>query len=191
MHGGTLTIVLASSSPRREELLRRIHTGFLVVPSGVDEPHDGRPRRRVLEAARRKARDVAARECGLVIGADTIVVLASHVLGKPASHKEAGEMLRRLSGRAHSVLTGLCVIDTQSGREQTAVERTRVHFRRLSEDEIARYLDTGEHEGKAGAYGIQGRAAQFIDWIRGDYTNVMGLPVSRLTLLLRDLGADV
>ena len=100
-------------------------------------------------------------------------------------------MLGRLSGRTHSVITGLCVHDTRTGLERSAVERTRVHFRPLSEREIARYLDTGEYEDKAGAYGIQGRAAIFIDWIRGDYTNVMGLPVARLTLLLRELGADV
>ncbi len=100
-------------------------------------------------------------------------------------------MLRHLSGRTHDVYTGLCLIATERGLERTAFERTRVHFRPLTEPEIAAYLDCGEYIDKAGAYAIQGHAAGFVDCIYGDYTNVMGLPVSRLTLLLRDLGADV
>ncbi len=186
-----MKIVLASASPRREELLRRIAPEFEVVPSAVEEPLDGRPRRRVAEAARRKAHDVAARASGLVIAADTIVVRRSHVLGKPASRNEAADMLRRLSGRTHDVYTGLCLVATERGAERTAVERTRVHFRTLTESEISAYLDCGEYADKAGAYAIQGRAAGFVDRICGDYTSVMGLPVSRLTLLLRELGADV
>ncbi len=186
-----MRIVLASASPRREELLRRIVADFEVLPSAVEEPHRGRPAWRALDAARRKAHDVAGRASGIVIGADTIVVQRSLVLGKPASREEAAEMLRRLSGRTHDVLTGLCVVATERGAERTAVERTRVHFRPLSEREISSYLDCSEYEDKAGAYAIQGRAAAFVDRIRGDYTNVMGLPVSRLALLLRELGADV
>jgi septum formation protein len=187
----SVEIVLASASPRREELLRRVVREFAVVPSGFEEPRLGRPAARALAAARGKARDVAARRNGLVLGADTIVVLGRSALGKPASLEEARGMLGRLSGRTHSVITGMCIVDTRTGLERSAVEKTRVHFRRLSESEISRYLDTGEHEDKAGAYAIQGRAATFVDWIRGDYTNVMGLPVARLTLLLRELGADV
>jgi septum formation protein len=186
-----MRIVLASASPRREDLLRRIVDSFDVVASVVEEPRDGAPRHRVLEAAQRKARDVAAREAGLIVGADTIVALGRRLLGKPASRDEAAAMLRDLSGRRHDVFTGLCLVDTRRRIERTAVERTRVHFRRLAEREIAAYLDTGEHVDKAGAYAIQGRAAAFVDRIRGDYTNVMGLPVARLTLLLRELGADV
>jgi septum formation protein len=186
-----MRIVLASASPRREELLRRIVAEFDVVPSLAEEPSHGRPVWRALEAARRKARDIACRESGLVIGADTIVVRQSLVFGKPTSRDDAADMLRRLSGRSHDVLTGLCVIATERNDERTAIERTRVHFRVLSEREISSYLDFGEYADKAGAYAIQGRAAAFVDRIRGDYTNVMGLPVSRLTLLLRELGADV
>lgn len=186
-----MRIVLASASPRREELLRRIVADFDVVPSATEEPKDGRPRRRVVEAARRKARDVATRATGIVIAADTVVVQRLQVLGKPSSCEEAAQMIRQLSGRHHEVLTGLCLIATEHGIECTAVEWTRVHFRALSEREISRYLDCGEYADKAGAYAIQGRAAAFVDRIRGDYTNVMGLPVSRLTLLLRELGADV
>ena len=186
-----MRIVLASASPRREELLRRIVTDFDIVPSAIEEPRHGRATWRVLEAARLKALDVAGRASGIVIGADTIVVQRSLVLGKPASREAAAKMLRRLSGRTHSVLTGLCVVATERGDERTAVERTRVHFRPLSEREISSYLDCGEYADKAGAYAIQGRAARFVDRIRGDFTNVMGLPVSRLTLLLRDLGLDV
>jgi septum formation protein len=186
-----LRIVLASASPRREELLRRIVESFDIVPSGVEEPTRGRPSRRVLEAAQAKARDVAARTEGIVIGADTIVVGRRSILGKPSSRDEAARMLSRLSGREHEVLTGLCIIATRSGEERTAIERTRVRFRSLSEQEIASYLDCGEYADKAGAYAIQGRAAIFVERICGDYTNVMGLPVCRLTLLLRELGVDV
>ncbi len=191
MHAEQVRIVLASASPRRVELLGRIAPAFDVVPSAVAEPTSGQPRRRVLVAARGKAHDVAARERGIVIGADTVVVLNRDVLGKPASRDEAAAMLGRLSGCTHTVLTGLCVLDPAHRLERTAVERTRVHFRRLSQREIEQYLDTREHEDKAGAYAIQGRAALFVDRIRGDYTNVMGLPIARLALLLRDLGVDV
>jgi len=186
-----MRVILASASPRRQELLHRIVDHFDVVVSAVEEPREGPPRRRVLDAARGKARDVAARESGLIVAADTAVMRRSHVLGKPASRHVAADMLHLLSGRTHSVLTGLCVIDTTRRIERTAVEATRVHFRRLSEREIATYLDTGEYVDKAGAYAIQGRAAAFVDRIRGDYTNVVGLPVARLALLLRELGADV
>jgi septum formation protein len=186
-----MRIVLASASPRREELLRRIVPEFDVLPSEAEEPRHGRPARRALRAARQKASQVAARASGIVIAADTLVVLRSRVLGKPESRREAADMLRHLSGHTHRVVTGLCLIETRRGEERAAVEETRVHFRSLSDREIERYLDCGEYTDKAGAYGIQGRAAAFVDRIRGDYTNVMGLPVARLTLLLRDLGADV
>jgi septum formation protein len=186
-----MEIVLASASPRREQLLRWIVPQFDVIPSGVAEPERGRPAQRVLDAARLKAREVSARASGIVIGADTMVVQRRRVLGKPASRQEAAEMLRRLSGRWHDVFTGLCVIDSSCNRECTAVEMTRVRFRPLSEREISHYLDCGEYVDKAGAYAIQGRAAAFIDRIRGEVTNVIGLPVPRLALLLRDLGVDV
>jgi septum formation protein len=186
-----LKIVLASASPRREELLRRIVESFDIVPSGVEEPTRGRPARRVLEAARAKARDVASRTEGIVIGADTIVANRHSILGKPSSRDEAARMLSHLSGREHEVLTGLCVIATRHGDERTAVERTTVRFRSLSEREIEAYLDCGEYADKAGAYAIQGRGAAFVERICGDYTNVMGLPVCRLALLLRELGVDV
>ncbi len=186
-----MRIVLASASPRREELLRRIVSDFDIIPSPIDEPLHGRPRARCLDAAERKARDVAARADGLVIGADTIVVQGPRILGKPAARAEAAAMLRRLSGRWHDVLTGVFLLDTAAGRSRAAVEKTRVHFRRLTDHEIADYLACEEYGDKAGAYAIQGRAASFVDRIRGDYTNVMGLPVARLVLLLRDLGADV
>jgi septum formation protein len=186
-----MRIVLASGSPRRSELLRRIVEDFDVVPSTVEESTHGWPPRRVVEAARQKAFDVAARASGLIIAADTIVVLGTHVLGKPRSRGEAAEMLGRLSGHTHSVFTGLCVAAIERRLERTAMERTRVHFRKLSEREILGYLECGEYEDKAGAYAIQGLGAGFVDRICGDYTNVMGLPVARLTLLLRDLGVGV
>jgi septum formation protein len=186
-----MRIVLASGSPRRVELLGRIVADFDVMPSEAEEPRSGAPARRVIEAARRKARDVAARMPGLIVGADTLVAQRAHVLGKPGSRDEAARMLRHLSGKSHDVFTGLCLIDETRRIERVTAERTRVHFRHLAEREIAAYLETEEYADKAGAYAIQGRAAAFVDRIRGDYTNVMGLPVARLTLLLRDLGVDV
>ncbi len=191
MHAESARIVLASGSPRREELLRRVAREFEIAPSGFEEPAHGRPIARALAAARGKAHDAARQRDAIVIGADTLVVVGRAVLGKPRSRDDARAMLGRLSGRCHTVVTGLCVLDTRRSIERSAVEKTRVHFRPLSPREIDDYLDAGEYEDKAGAYGIQGRAAIFIDWIRGDYTNVMGLPVARLALLLRELGAGV
>jgi septum formation protein len=186
-----MRIVLASASPRREELLRRLVPEFAIVPSRLPETNTGNPLRVALETARAKARDVASRERGVVIGADTIVVDEGAILGKPASRDEARRMLERLSGREHEVLTGLCVIATGSRLERTALERTAVHFRALDPAEIEAYLDRGEYVDKAGAYAIQGLAAPFVDRIDGDYYNIIGLPLCRLLLLLREVGVAV
>lgn len=128
---------------------------------------------------------------GVVIGADTVVVFQNRVLGKPISLADGRRMLEALSGREHTVITGLCIVRTDPVVERTAVERTAVHFRPLLPAEIDAYLASGEYADKAGAYGIQGRAAAFVDEIRGDYYNVMGLPICRLTLLLREVGVGV
>jgi len=184
-------IILASGSPRRAELLPRILADFDVIPSRAEEPTEGSPEDRVLGGARGKARDVAAKHRGLIIGADTLVAVGKRDLGKPRNREEAREMLRALSGSEHRVLTGLCLLSTWSGEERTAIEETLVRFRLLRDDEMATYIASGEADDKAGAYGIQGRAALFIDRICGDFYNVMGLPLCRLGLMLRDMGVGV
>jgi len=183
-----MRLILASKSPRRRELLARLTEDFDVVPSNVEEEGTGAPAERAVEVAQAKAHAVARTKRGVVVGADTIVVIGGEVLGKPETRDHAKAMLERLSGRAHSVFTGLCVLDTESGKERTHCEETEVVFRPIDADELESYLDSGEHHDKAGAYAIQGGAAKFISEIDGDYTNVMGLPLCRLTLLLRDVG---
>ncbi len=183
-------IVLASRSPRRVELLTRITPDFLVVGSTIEEEASGSPEEQVVALARAKAHDVARKHKGIVIGADTVVVLDGEILGKPHSRDEAQSMLERLSGREHVVLTGLHVLATEDRKEAEACERTLVRFRRLEKEEIATYLDTGEYADKAGAYAIQGRGALLVQGINGDFFNVMGLPLARLYLLLRELGVS-
>ena len=183
-----MSLILASSSPRRQELLARLTPDFIVVPSRIDESVSGTPAERVVATARAKARAVGRSERGVIIGADTIVVVGGDVLEKPSTRDRAEEMLRRLSGRHHFVLTGLCVWNTETGEERTHCEETRVTFRSLDDEEIGAYLNADEYRDKAGAYAIQGVAAKFISGIDGDYTNVMGLPLCRLTLLLREVG---
>jgi len=181
-------LILASSSPRRIELFSRISPDFIAIPSDVDESASGPPERRVATIARAKAEWVARRHHGLVIGADTIVVLDGEVLGKPTSRSAAREMLRRLSGRAHRVLTGLYVVFTFTGQWEEAFEETEVVFRELTSEEIEWYLKTGEYADKAGGYGIQEKGGLFVERISGDYFNVVGLPLCRLYLMLRSLG---
>lgn len=186
-----MRLILASASPRRRELLSRITTDFVVIPSLAEEPTSGDPRERVLTGARAKAHDVSTHHQGVIIGADTLVVVDGAVLGKPMSRDDARRMLETLSGREHSVLTGLCVISTTSGEERSAVEETLVRFRELTSDEIEAYLESGEPDDKAGAYAIQGHAALFVERICGDFTNVVGLPLCRLGLFLREVGVRV
>lgn len=185
-------IYLASASPRRQELLRQIGLGFEAMPSDLDEvPQPGeRPADYVLRVARDKARHVAARmqeqASHPVLGADTEVVLDGEILGKPRDRGHGLDMLRRLSGRTHEVLSGVCVVHGE--REYTALSVSRVTFRPLTAAEIAAYWDTGEPADKAGAYAIQGRAAAFIERLEGSYSGVMGLPLYELAGILRELG---
>ncbi len=184
-----MTIILASKSPRRNDLLRRITHDFRVVPSDAAECQSGSPSERVLRSARAKARSVGRRQAGVILGADTVVVIDERVLEKPRSRADAERMLRFLSGRTHRVLTGIYIWDTANGDERDACVSTDVRFRALDDAEIAWYLESGEYEDKAGGYAIQGRAAVFIESIVGEYTNVMGLPLCALSLLLREMGA--
>ncbi len=186
-----MRLILASASPRRRELLSRITSEFIVVPSLGAEPTSGDPRERVLKGACAKAHEVSIHHQGVIIAADTLVVVDEAVLGKPESRDDARRMLETLSGREHSVLTGLCVLSTQSGEERSAVEETLVRLRTLESTEIEAYLESGEPDDKAGSYAIQGRAALFVERICGDYFNVMGLPLYRLGLLLREVGVRV
>ncbi len=188
-----MDIVLASASPRRQELLKNMGIrDFEVLPSLHEPPLDLnlQPGPAVEEIALGKARDAAARRPGsLVIAADTLVFLDGSPLGKPASESEAAGMLRRLSGRRHEVITGLAVIS--AGRESTEHALTYVKFRELSEAEIDWYVSTGEPMDKAGAYGIQGLGGLLIEGLEGDYFNVVGLPVAKLALMLKGAGLDV
>jgi septum formation protein len=180
-------LILASASPRRAELLSSAGYTFSIRPAEIDEtPRDGEaPVAYVLRVAREKAAHIAAQGLGAdetVLAADTTVVAAGKILGKPSSRAEAVEMLRSLSGVVHDVHTAVVV--RGPGGERSAVVTTRVRFVPLSEADIAWYVESGEHEGKAGAYAIQGLAARFIDWIEGSWSNVVGLPVATVHALL-------
>ena len=183
------TLILASTSPRRAELLRNAGLQFRVVPAEVSE--DRLPDEPALDYCRRvagdKARAVAARfPAEVVLAADTIVVVDGDVLGKPRDAKEARAMLRRISGRSHEVMTGVCLI--ADGAENIEAEITRVHVVEISEQEIADYVATGEPMDKAGAYAIQGIASRWIPRLEGCYFNVVGLPIPRVYAMLKRRG---
>ena len=184
-----LPLVLASGSPRRKELLELMGIQYTVDVSDVDESFVGSPENMVLELSARKAASVAARHPdALVLAADTLV-FGDEVLGKPGTPERAREMLRALSGKWHSVYTGLTLMDTQSGREIRRADMTRVHFVELSDAEIERYVAGKEPLDKAGAYGIQGQGGMFIDRIDGSYSNVVGLPMAMLRDMLMEIQA--
>jgi septum formation protein len=189
-------LVLASQSPRRRELLSLLDVPFQVIPSRAKERFGkGTPAAQAERLALLKASEVALRlkkrgfRSGWVLGADTIVAKGGKLLAKPRNPADAAKMLRLLSGAAHSVVTGLALLPLGDGKPRLAHETTKVSFRRLDDGEIAAYVATGEPMDKAGAYGIQGRAGAFVRRIEGDYFNVVGLPLARLSLLLKDLGA--
>jgi len=184
---GASPLVLASASPRRVSLLRQAGATFTVVDPGPDRdwPGSADPRHGVRALALEKARRVAAKRPGkVVIGADTVVVLRGARLGKPRDAAEAIEMMRRLHGRTHEVWTGIAVV--RDGEVRSAAECTRVQFARMSPEEIEMYVQSGEPFDKAGAYGIQGLAGQFVRRIEGDYTTVVGLPLARLRQVLAE-----
>ena len=187
-----MRLILASSSPRRAEILRNAGITFEVVQTHVDETRRSSelPGDYVRRLAASKARGALGRLNGaaIVIGGDTVVLVDGSILGKPASAGDARETLRRLSGRTHEVLSGLAAIRLPDGAERVVEETTRVTFAPLSTEEIADYIATGEPFGKAGAYAIQGRAGKFVTRLDGDYFNVMGLPLPRLYTILREFG---
>ncbi len=174
-------IILASGSPRRKELVERLGWAFSVHAPDVDEDCEGAPDRMVDELSEKKARAAAADfDAGIVLAADTLVALDGRALGKPADEADAHAMLRALSGRTHEVLTGVCLMDAATGMLVKRVERSRVTFRDLSDEDIDAYIATGEPMDKAGAYGIQGGARTFVSQIEGSFENVMGLPIQVL-----------
>ena len=187
-----MKIVLASQSPRRKELLGRMGLEFVTQASKIDESaFDGlEARELVATLSREKAQWIARQLDGetLVIGADTVVVRDGAALGKPKDAEDAVAMLLSLSGRDHQVCTGVTVC--RGDRVLTQVEETQVTFRELTEAEVRQYVSTGEPMDKAGAYGIQGLGGLLVEGIRGDYSNVVGLPVCRLGPMLKDFGVD-
>ncbi|MBE7034513.1 MAG: septum formation inhibitor Maf [Ruminococcaceae bacterium] len=183
-------VVLASASPRRRELLEQIGLPFFVLPSQADEDinPDLSPQLTVQSLSLLKAADIAKTQpaSAYVIGADTVVVLDGEILTKPKDEEDARRMLARLSGRAHSVVTGVTVIRCRDGKSISVCEETKVFFKEMSEAEIASYVATGEPLDKAGSYGIQGLGALFVEKIEGDYNNVVGLPLMRLCHILQE-----
>jgi septum formation protein len=181
-------LLLASASPRRAHLLEAAGIAFTVDPADVDESvvNGEAPADYVRRVALAKVRDGICRNPGkLILAADTAVVLDGLVLGKPDSPEDARRMLQLLNGREHDVLTGVALADAR--RELVEVVRTRVRFLMLTDAEIDWYVASGEPDGKAGGYAIQGRASRFIDWIEGSYTNVVGLPVATVHRLLGEM----
>ena len=190
-----MKLILASSSPRRAEVMRNAGFVFEVRPADVDETRQAHEAAEayVSRIAKAKAETVAQRvraagERAIVIAADTTVVAEGQILGKPRDADDARRMLRLFSGKTHEVLTALCVINIPTGKEALHVERTRVDFLKMSEEEIESYIQIGEPFDKAGAYGIQGIAGRFATSIEGCYFNVLGLPLSRLWTTLQELG---
>lgn len=187
-----MKLILASSSPRRAEILANAGLPFSVLSSAVDEsPNPGEtPAALVQRLANAKADLVTARAVGpaIVVGADTVVVLDDKILGKPRSSDEARHMLQQLSGRTHSVLTGVAMVRLPDGERRQFTESTLVHFRPVTQEEISSYLATEEPHDKAGAYAIQGQAGRYIPRIEGCYFNVVGLPLSRVLTELQSLG---
>lgn len=188
-----MAIILASQSPRRQELLKLLGVEFTVQTADIDETMNPNlpPEQEVLRVSAEKARAVAASctEEDLVIAADTIVVVDGEILGKPKDATDAMRMLGLLSGRQHEVMTGMTV--QKGNRVCSRVERTGITFRALTHREMENYVKTGEPMDKAGAYGIQGRASVFVEHLDGDYFCVMGLPVCALTQMLRDFDVAV
>jgi len=184
-------IILASNSPRRRELLEQVGIQFTADPADVDESRlpDEPPEVYATRLALEKAQATASRhKDGLVLGADTVVAVNGFILGKPASTFDAEDMLAKLSGVTHRVVTGVAIVDASTGRAETACATTSVRIKRLSPEAIKAYVATGEPMDKAGGYGIQGRAAVFVTGIDGCYSNVVGLPLSVVADMLETFG---
>ncbi|MBO8168772.1 MAG: septum formation inhibitor Maf [Thermoanaerobacteraceae bacterium] len=189
-----MNIILASQSPRRRQLLKQLGLEFAVAVSSIEETiKDGENiEEQVKRLALSKVEDVSKRFThGVIIGADTLVVLHGKPLGKPRTVEEARNMLQMLNGSRHQVLTGVVVKELPSGRTLVDCVTTNVTFRHLTDEEIEGYLSSGEYSDKAGAYAIQGLGAAMVKEIEGCYFNVVGLPLARLTEMLKEVDVDV
>ena len=185
-------IILASASPRRKELLEQVGAECEIIPAvGEEIITDSSPQQAVLDLAAQKAAEVAAkvREDAIILGADTVVAFGDKILGKPKDEADAKQMLSLLSGKTHSVYTGVSIVVRQSGESQSYsfYEETEVTMYPLSEQQILSYIRTKEPMDKAGSYGIQGKGAVFIEKIQGDYNNVVGLPIARVFRTLEEV----
>ena len=191
----THRLIQASASPRRRELLRMLGLDFEILVSNAEESKGelpDSPGEQVMELAARKAGEIASlHPDALVIAADTIVVAEKQILGKPGDEEDARRMLSFLSGRWHEVYTGVALVKAAEKKRLVDYERTRVKFRPLSREEIDRYIRSGEPMDKAGAYGIQGLGAVLVERIEGCYFNVVGLPLTKLTLMLKEFDVEV
>jgi nucleoside triphosphate pyrophosphatase len=193
------TLILASSSPRRQELVRALGLPVIVRPSHADEntPEGWPPARIVEELALRKARTVWESSQGtqdtpaVVVGSDTIVSIDGVILGKPRNEDDAAAMLSRLAGRSHEVFTGVCCIGLSDGETVVGHRKTVVRMRALTQEQIRRYIASGEPKDKAGSYGIQGLGAVLVDSLEGCYFNVVGLPLSLLAAQLENFGVSL
>jgi septum formation protein len=189
-----MTLILASGSPRRTELLTKARIPYEVVPSAyVEDNHrDACPRDTVLRNALGKAREVAARvKRGIVLGADTVVSLDDHVLYKPKNEEDAFRMLRSLSGQVHEVYTGFALVDAASGREHTEFAIAKVTFKQLSDEEIRAYIATGEPLDKAGSYAMQEGGVRYVTNVNGCPSTVIGLPIPPLIEALEKFGYEL
>lgn len=187
-------IILASASPRRKELLEKIGLKFEVVPGDCEEITDTdlETHEMVQRLSRKKAEVIAQKyRNAIVIAADTVVLLGDRILGKPHSQAQAGKMLRSLSGKSHTVITAFTIIDTDRKRVLSKSVETKVYIRKLNPKEIDAYVKSGEPLDKAGAYAIQGLGSAIVERIEGDYSNVVGLPLSTLTESLKEFGVDI
>ncbi len=188
-------IILASSSPRRKDLLKQIKLPFEIIPSEIEEDISkliGNPSEKAEQLAYQKASDVAKKvQKGIVLGADTIVVIDDDILGKPKDSEDAYNMLKKLSGKEHEVITGICLIDLDNDTELIQHETTIVQFAELDDEKIRAYIKSGEAFDKAGSYAAQGVGAIFVKAIKGCYSNVVGLPLTRLSNMLEMLQETV
>jgi septum formation protein len=190
----TKPIVLASSSPRRRELLEKTGLKFIVDAAEINEDHGRRmkPAELAKIISLEKAKAVAARHpCSIIIAADTFGILGGRLLGKPRDEDEARDMLKRMSGRRHRVVTGFTILNTETGKIVSKAVETKVYFRKLGKEEIEAYVKTGDPMDKAGAYAIQGMGAQLVEKIEGDYYNVIGLPLGALVRELKGFGVKL
>lgn len=189
MHAQEKKLILASASPRRHELLAEMGVPYTILVTDADETVIGRPEERVRILAERKARAAAeGLQEGLVLGADTLVALDERSLGKPEDEQDARFMIMSLSGRTHQVYTGVCLYDAATKTAAVGCARSDVTFRPLSRADVDAYMASGEWEGKAGSYAIQGIGAGLVEKYEGSLSNIIGLPVELVEKMLREAG---